>query len=466
MRGAAAVDDITGAVAAFAASYGMLPRRGAVLACVSGGADSMCMLDILVRLIPDFGYTVEAVHFNHMLRGDESERDMAFVAGYCERAGIKHHAGRGDTAAGAARGRVGIEEAARDMRYAFFEEIAVRTDAAAIATAHTADDNAETVLFNLARGTGARGICGIPPVRGRIVRPMLCVTRRDVETYLLERGIPHVEDSTNLSDDYARNRLRRGVMPVLRTVNSAAAENILRASELSRSDDDFLRAEARRFISDCPDDGRAPVRELLALHPSVAARAIRALAGVSLTREHVRAVLDLCRRGSPSGEACLPGGVSAFREYEYIMFAPSGPPRVFEPVELAPGVAARPEGAGILISCEDGVCCDKINKSLTTFMFDKSKICGKLTARPRGRGDTINILAPNGKLSGTKTLKKLFIERRIPARARSAVPVIADEAGPLAVVGVGRGARCIPSPGDKVIIVRSAAVRREPAAEI
>jgi tRNA(Ile)-lysidine synthase len=455
MRGAGTVAAIADAVVEFAAAHSMLPQRGAVLACVSGGADSMCMLDILVRLTPEFGYTVEVAHFNHMLRGDESERDMGFVADYCDKAGIKCHAGRGDTAAEAARVRAGIEETARDMRYAFFEKAAGCTGAAVIATAHTADDNAETVLLNLARGTGARGLCGIPPVRGRIIRPMLCVTRRDVEAYLSERGIPHVEDSTNISGDYARNRLRHGVMPVLRAINPAAVENIMHASELSRSDDDFLRSEARRFISDCPNVGRASVRELLELHPAVAARVVRALAGVRLSRAHVSAVLNLCRRDSPSGAAYLPGGVSAFREYGYITFAPSEAPRGFgfEPVELTPGIQARLEGAGIVISCEEGVYCDKINKSLTTFMFDKDKICGKLSVRPREAGDKINILGAGGRPSGTKTLKKLFIERRIPARARASVPVISDEAGPLAICGVGRGSRCAPRPGCEVIIV-------------
>lgn len=465
MRGAGTAADIADSVAAFAASHGMLPRRGVMLACVSGGADSMCMLDILVKLAPSIGYDVDVAHFNHMLRGGESERDMDFVADYCEKAGLKYHAGRGDTAAEAARARAGIEETARDMRYAYFEKLAERLGASAAATAHTADDNAETVLFNLARGTGARGLCGIPPVRGRIVRPMLCVTRRDVEAYLSERGIPHVEDSTNISGDYARNRLRRGVMPVLRAINPAAAANIMRASELSRSDDDFLRSEARRFIADCHNGGRVPVRRLLELHPAVAARVVRALAGVGLSREHVRAVLSLCRSDSPSGEACLPGGASAFREYGYILFAPSGTPRGFEPTELVPGTVARPEGAGIAISCEEGIYCDRINKSLTSFVFDRGKICGKLSVRPREPGDTINILGANGTPLGTKTLKKLFIEKRIPARSRASVPVIADETGPLAILGVGRGVRCTPRLGCEAITVRAVAVRREQETE-
>ncbi|MDR1217952.1 MAG: tRNA lysidine(34) synthetase TilS [Oscillospiraceae bacterium] len=437
----------------------MLPSGGVVLACVSGGADSMCMLDILLRLMPDAGYAVEAAHFNHMLRGGESERDMSFVAERCERAGVALHVGRGDTAGEAARRRAGIEETARAMRYAFFEETARRLDAGAIATAHTADDNAETVLFNLARGTGIRGVCGIPPVRGRIIRPILCLTRADVEEYLLRRGIPHVEDSTNVSEDYARNRLRRSVMPVLRDINPAAADNIMHASELLRSDDDFLRAEARRFISHRTDGGRTPVKELLELHPAVSARVIRALAGEGLSHRHVRAVMELCGGASPSGEACLPGGVSAFREYGYLRFGATEKPRGFSVVELKPGVSARLEGTELTITCEEGTCCDIINKSLTFFMFEKSRICGKLSVRPRQRGDSIDILGASGAVARTKTLKKLFIEKRIPARVRAAVPVIADEFGPLAVYGVGRSSRCVPRLGDGVLTVKLTAAR-------
>jgi tRNA(Ile)-lysidine synthase len=443
----------TGA-AAFAAAHNMLPPGGVVLACVSGGADSMCMLDILLRLAPDFGYTAQAAHFNHMLRGGESDRDEAFVAEYCAGAGLRCHIGRGDVAARAARECTGIEETARAMRYAFFEDTAARCGARAIATAHTADDNAETVLLNLIRGTGARGLGGIPPVRGRVVRPLLRLTRRDVEAHLAARGVPHVEDSSNNSDDFARNRLRGAVMPALRAINPAAARNIMSASELLRSDDDFLRSEARNFISARPaSGGRVSVKELMELHPAVSARVIRALAGAELSREHVRAVLRLCGRGLPSGEVCLPGGATVAREYEYIRFGGAERREGFESVELVPGVRTRLENTAIIVSCKTDVCRDIINKSLTIFMFAKSRVCGKLFVRPRMTGDSIRLLGAGGAAQKTKTLKKLFIERHIPARARAAIPVIADEIGPLAVYGVGPGVRCAPRPGDEVIVV-------------
>jgi tRNA(Ile)-lysidine synthase len=432
----------------------MLSGGGAVLACVSGGADSMCMLDILVRISADMDIAVGAAHFNHMLRGDESERDMDFVLRYCHGAGIKCYVGSGDVRAEAARAGGGIEAAARAARYAYFREVAKREGFAALATAHTADDNAETVLLNLARGTGTRGLCGIPPVRDGVIRPLLCLTRADVEAYLAERGVPHIEDSSNSSDEYARNRVRHTAMPVLRSINPAVSANIARASELLRSDDDYIRTRARGFISsNCPDGCSVRVDELLALHPSVAARVIAALAGVRLSHERTKAVLRLCGRGLPSGEARLPGGKSAFREYGALRFGDTEAPRGFEPLELAPGARVCLE-TGIIVTCETGAHYDRINKYLTTFVFDRAKICGKLYVRPRAPGDAISFWWAEKGRTMTKTLKKLFIERRIPARERALVPVIADELGPLAVYGIGQGARCGPRAGCEAITVR------------
>jgi tRNA(Ile)-lysidine synthase len=436
----------------------MLSAGAAVLACVSGGADSMCMLDMLIRMSENTRITVEAAHFNHKLRGDESERDMNFVLNYCLEAGIGCHVGSGDVRSEAARSRGGTEAAARSMRYAYFVQTAKRGGFAVMATAHTADDNAETVLLNLSRGAGTRGLAGIPPVREGIIRPLLCLTRADVEAYVAERGVPYVYDSSNSSAAYARNRVRHAVTPVLRSINPAVSANILRASELLRSDDDYIRTRARGFISsNCPDGSSVRADELLALHPAVAARVIAAMAGVRLSYERTKAVLRLCGRDLPSGEARLPGGKSAFREYGILRFADTAQPRGFEPAELVPGAQVRLE-PGIIVTCEIGARYDKINKSLTTFVFDRAGICGKLYVRPRMPGDAISFWGAERGRTMTKTLKKLFIDRRVPARERASVPVIADERGPLAVYGVGQGARCECRPGRDAITVCLSAI--------
>ncbi|HIS67540.1 MAG TPA: tRNA lysidine(34) synthetase TilS, partial [Candidatus Scatomorpha merdipullorum] len=187
-----------------------------VLCAVSGGADSVYLLHKCCELRAAKGLSVCAAHYNHCLRGEESERDERFVRALCEELGVELKAGRGDVAAYARENKLGIEEAARKLRYEFLERAADELGCEMILTAHNADDNAETMLMALARGAGPRGLAGIPPVRGRVARPMLDVTRAEIERYLAENGFEYVEDSTNASTDYTRNRIRKLVMPVLR----------------------------------------------------------------------------------------------------------------------------------------------------------------------------------------------------------------------------------------------------------
>ena len=207
--------------------HGMLPRGCTVLCAVSGGADSVCLLD-LVRRLGDV--TVLCAHFDHGIRGAESARDAAFVEALCKDWGVPFFPGRGDVPAYAAANGLSIETAAREMRYAFLERTAKEQGADVIATAHNLNDNAETILFRMARGTGLRGLTGIPARRGEIVRPLLQTPRRDIEEYLTAHGIPHVEDSTNAETDAARNRIRLDVLPRLESIHPGAAAGIARMS--------------------------------------------------------------------------------------------------------------------------------------------------------------------------------------------------------------------------------------------
>ena len=202
----------------FTEKYDMLPQGARVLCAVSGGADSVCLL----HLLKSGGADVFCAHFNHRLRGAESDRDEDFVRRLCAELGVELFAGAGDVAEYAARNSMGTEEAARKLRYNYLFDTAAKCGAGRIATAHNAEDNAETVLMNLARGTGLRGIGGIPPRRGKIIRPLLQTTRDEIILYLEENGLEHVEDSTNAADGYARNRLRHYVLPVLRQQNAGA----------------------------------------------------------------------------------------------------------------------------------------------------------------------------------------------------------------------------------------------------
>jgi tRNA(Ile)-lysidine synthase len=432
-------------LAGFAEKYDMFPTAGLVLSAVSGGADSVCLLAALFLLSARYGFTVAAVHFNHRLRGEESDRDALFVERFCRERNIECFTGCGDVAAYAKQNGLGIEEAAREMRYAFFHKTAEKTNAARIATAHTADDNAETVIFHLARGTGLRGLTGIPPVRGILIRPMLCVTRNEVVKFLAERSLAYVEDSSNSSDVYTRNKIRHHVIPVLREINPRAAENISAASALLREDDAYLDGLAEEFIRNRCLLGTAVAAELLQLPKPLSGRVIRKFCG-ELSSRHVAAVLELCGKDSPSDSVTLPSCL-VYREYDRIVFSREQCLNGFASRALEPGIRVSIPELGLCISCVKKVCTTKINKSFTSFLFKNDNICGKIVIRPRLTGDKIALSGGNG----TKSLKKLFIEKRIPLRKRPIVPVFADSNGVLAIYGIGADKRVSPDIGDDVL---------------
>ena len=211
-------------------------QPGDTLVCaISGGADSVALLFAFYLLKEKLGITLEAAHFNHRLRAEESDRDESFVRQLCDRYDIPLHVSGGDIVPG----KKGLEAAARDARYAFFQSLPGK-----IATAHTADDNAETVLMHLVRGTGLKGLGGITPVRGNVIRPMLKVTRQDVEAFLEEWCLTHIEDSSNETDAFLRNRIRHHVMPLLKNENPRIAENLSQMALRLRLDEEFLSEQA------------------------------------------------------------------------------------------------------------------------------------------------------------------------------------------------------------------------------
>ncbi len=433
-------------IRAYADRYDMLPKGGIVLAAVSGGADSVCLLHALDILKEKIGFTLTAVHFNHCLRGAESDGDEAFVAELCDKLGVLLCSGRGDVKGEAERAGHGIEETARKLRYEYFSEAAKKFGASRIATAHTADDNAETVVMNLTRGGAARGLSGIPPVRGILVRPLMCVTRAEVETFILEQSLTYREDSSNASDEYTRNFIRHNVIPLLKDINPSFSGSALQASELLREDDTYLCELAEKFIRENISGKRLPASKLAALPGPVARRVVRALCGRGLTAAHVAAVLAIAESDDPSTETHLPSR-TVRREYGDLIFG-SAEKATFEPVELSDGVSFDIPGIKLHVKCEKGIFLREIHKSLNTFVFKCDNICGKLLVRPKISGDR----AALGGMK-TKTLKKLFIEKKIPAHRRASVPVVADENKVLAVWGIGQISQENISAGDEIFII-------------
>ncbi len=212
-------------VADYIARHRLLPA-GKVLVALSGGADSVALLRVLLSL----GYACEAAHCNFGLRGAESDRDETFVRQLCQEQAVPLHVRRFDTAAEAAKRHLSIEMAAREQRYAWFEEVRRECGATAVAVAHHRDDSAETFLLNLLRGTGINGLQGIRPRNGHVVRPLLGVDRQEITAYLDGLGQDYVTDSTNLEDEYLRNKIRLHLLPLMKQINPAAKENILKTA--------------------------------------------------------------------------------------------------------------------------------------------------------------------------------------------------------------------------------------------
>ncbi len=399
--------------------------RGQSIVCaVSGGADSMALLWGMYLLKDALQITLSAAHFNHRLRGEESDRDEAFVRDFCAGYGIPFTAGSAQVIAGAK----GLEAAAREARYAFLKTLPGK-----IATAHTADDNAETILMHLVRGTGLKGLGGIAPVNGALIRPMLDITRAEVLAFLEEYSIPFVEDSSNAGDDFLRNRLRHHVMPLLRQENPSLPENLSAMALRLRQDDMALEAIARSNMTDS-------VAKLRVMEPGIRSRVLRQMllnAGVKEPEAaHIHSVEQLVFSDNPSAKAAFPGGVTFTRCYDILQAA--APEKTLTTQALScPGVTKLP---GMEIICKPNE-----TAQYNTDSFPVS-LRGKPVVRARQTGDTIRLSG------GTKSLKKLFVDKKIPASERDAVPVIADDEGVLAVVGIGANLDRISSGEDAVRI--------------
>lgn len=413
----------------------LLPRDGLILCAVSGGADSVYLLCRLREL----GFRTAAAHFHHGLRS-AADRDEEFVRNLCGEFRVPLVTERGDTAAFAAQRGLGIEEAARALRYDFLERAADSLGAAVIATAHTADDNAETVLMRLTRGAGLRGLGGIPPVRGRIVRPMLDETHAQALSYMQEHGIPHVEDETNSEDLYFRNRVRHSVMPVLTAENPAFSRTVSRAAALLREDEAYLSSLASAFIAQNASDGSVSAAALTALPRPIALRVIRSMAGTEFSAEQTLSILTLAAAGGGLDVSGLHAACWGGRLYFGAKDVPPLPDRM-----LTPGQTLRLPECGLTVSCDliSSFPAD-VNKSLNTFYFNCANIIGNVMVTARRPGDR---LRPLGR-GCTKALKQLFVEAGIPPWRRSQVPVLRDERGILGIQGVARDERARVSTDD------------------
>ena len=379
---------------AFVKQQNLISPGDSIVCAVSGGADSIALLWALYLLKEEWQLSLSAVHFNHHLRGEASDEDEQFVRDFCNGYGIPLYVGSEYVVPN----EKGLEAAAREARYRYFATLPGK-----IATAHTADDNAETVLMHLLRGTGLKGLGGIAPKRNNLIRPLLSVTRGEVEIFLEEYALPHREDNSNHTDLFLRNRLRHHVVPLLKEENPRFSENLSAMALRLRQDEDALAEIANQK----PISITALRQESSAIRVRILERFLKESGVPEPEASHIRLAEALIFSDNPSAQGNFPGGITVCRNYDTLE------------------VLAAPQEGCLQIVCSPA------EELINTAEIFTVKPQGNVYIRSRQSGDSIRLSG------GTKSLKKLFIDRKIPQSQRNQIPVICDDAGIIGVYGIG-----------------------------
>ena len=414
-----------------------LSSANKIIIGLSGGADSVALTHILFKA---FGTEkLICAHVNHMIRGEEADRDTDFCQSYCDSLGIELRILRKDVPLFAKENHLGEEEAGRKIRYDFFESL-IQSDTDAICTAHNADDNAETVLLNLTRGTGLKGLCGIPQSRGRIFRPILKMSRVEIEAYCEENKLSYITDSTNLADEYNRNKIRHTVIPALKEINSGLIDNILRMCENISVDESYIECKANELVKAAKIKYGYDAKVLAKAEEAVLNRAIimisEAYKGVKLEKKHIDSIKSMLDGGSCD----VPVNMSAAVSQGVLFFYPKNA-KLIEEKEVKIGSEFQIDDKFIKISCEITKNSKKIHNLLFNNFADYDKIrTNKLSVSARKEGDKFTVKKRNI----TKPLKKLYAEAKIPAQLRDRIIVIRDGDTPVFVEGFGVNAGYLP----------------------
>lgn len=384
-----------------------------VIAAVSGGADSVCMLTILDSIKKDLGISLYVLHINHHLR-EEAGRDASFVEELSNRMGLPFILKDVDMPGEAARHGLSEEEAGRILRYQAFRDTAHEYRCQKTAVAHNAGDLAETVLMNLCRGTGLKGLTGIRPVRDEVIRPLLFLERSEIEDYLRQKRVNWVTDETNLSQDYTRNRVRNIAIPwVENNIAKSLVPRLCRTSEILSDIQLHLEKEARELISEAYSEGGISSDPFLRADKAVAREALLMILEEltphrkDITSRHIALLMDLMD-GCGSADLDLPYGLHARREYDQVFIFRSGE----EPEIPAPA------------PCKTVLDCDKIRFQPVW--------------RTRKPGDYI--VNKNGQKN---TIKKMFIDLKIPKARRDLIPLLCSGSEVLWIPGAAVSGRCI-----------------------
>ncbi|MBQ7919515.1 MAG: tRNA lysidine(34) synthetase TilS [Lachnospiraceae bacterium] len=430
-------------VLAFCRQQGMFTPKEKVLLGVSGGADSVCLLVVLSALKKELELELHVAHMNHGVR-KEAELDCAYVEGLCRKFDVPFSQKTIDMNALAAQWKCSCEEAGRNARYVFFEELAEEMGAGKIAVAHHMGDSAETMLFNLFRGSGLAGLSGIRPVRGKVVRPLLCLERSEIEEYLGRKEIAYCHDRTNDGDDYTRNRIRHHILPYAeQEIARGATRNVYEATRHIAQTQDFVEQQVEAVWKDVLLSNEETCIQLdiealtglhIVLQKGILRRAVGFLARGcrDITKEHIEGLLSLIQ-GSGNRQICLPYQLRGERSYERLLIYVESSDREPKREIIVDVTVLGAEPTSYLFDGWDISFCvlpftgnpQDIPQNQYTKWFDYDKIKGSLEIRNRQNGDYFSLRTGDG--MGRKKLKDYFMDEKIPRKMRDEFLLIAEE---------------------------------------
>ncbi len=424
--------------------YNMLNKGDTVVVGVSGGGDSMALLHLLTSVADKYELQVIAAHFNHGIRGQQADEDEQFVAAFCKENGIAFVRGYCDIPARAKQLQIGLEECGRMERYAFLQQVA---KGAKIATAHTLSDSAESFLLNFTRGTGLNGLCGIPPVRDNIIRPLIFCTTQDVRSYNEANGIAWREDASNADLSYARNRIRHCVTPSLKMLNEAYESNAMRCMQLLQEDSLYLNELAEQAFADCRQDGNKLSLDKLASYPQAISSRVLMLFAASLSCENISYRQIAFLRNLQENECITLYGKKVIQRKSNCL-------QLYEPVIPDADVSVCVTAEQTLYPFFDDIVEIKTIPYHPSAVIDYKNIAdadkiGNMVLRNRRAGDALRIQKRNC----TKSFKNLCNENAVSVSDRSRLPIAADEHGVIWIAGFGVDASRLPDKHTKNILV-------------
>ncbi|MGN1130785.1 MAG: tRNA lysidine(34) synthetase TilS [Ruminococcus sp.] len=410
--------------------FNMLEKGDRVIVALSGGADSVSLLHALINLKEKLGIEVMAAHLNHKLRGEESDRDERFVKKFCDENNIELHFESAYVREIAKSEKISTELCGRNMRYRFFEKLHILYNAK-VATAHTSSDNAETVLFNLIRGTGLKGMGGIVPIRDYIIRPLIEVSREKVEQYCYENNIEYVTDSTNLTNDYTRNKIRHEIIPKIKEINPNFEYTVSSNGDIFLNAFNYISNQAESIIDQIKTEKGYRIDIINSLENSIKTTVLSSLCKEHLTELnscHMNQLLYCLEFG---GSVDLPNNIRAVCKQNFLRFI-----KMTDEVEKFKEIEFR-ENLNFLYNNKD-YSVKEIKAHNSKDVLDKCSVKGAVI-RTRKQGDTFTLPHRNV----TKTLKKLFNEMKIPAEKRNNLLLVAKGSTVLWIEGIGVSAQSL-----------------------